>query len=322
MDEIIQRAKNIHGNQYEYSNVEYVNIMTKVKIVCKTHGLFLQTINDHINGKYGCKNCGVESMKTKTRKKNGLDWLHELAIKNNGVLLSEEYINTTTKYLWKCKNNHEFFTTAKDISGGHWCAKCGFKKSANSNRKNIEWIINLAKHNGGTCLSKHYTVTSNKYIFKCKKNHTWVTTANIIQQGCWCPECKESKGEKYIKYILKKLNIQYIKEYRNQNCKNKNTLPFDFYLLDYNCCIEYDGEQHFGISYGLKFNHKKISTNDQIKNKFCQDNNIKLIRIPYTKFNEIETIINTEYQRGFDRSLDLSEEVHNKFNSTLHTING
>lgn len=77
------------------------------------------------------------------------------------------------------------------------------------------------------------------------------------------------------------------------NCKYKNKLPFDFYLPDYNICIEYDGLQHYeSIEYfGGEKNYKLRIEKDKIKTKYCQDNNIILERIIYSD-NIIEKLEN------------------------------
>lgn len=73
-------------------------------------------------------------------------------------------------------------------------------------------------------------------------------------------------------------------------------LRFDFYLSDYNILIEYNGKQHYySIPYfGGEDTLKRQKVNDAIKEKYCQDNNIKLIRIPYWDFNNIESILEIE----------------------------
>ena len=77
------------------------------------------------------------------------------------------------------------------------------------------------------------------------------------------------------------------------DCKNKNKLRFDFYLPDLNTIIEYDGEHHFKENkYFGEGNLEYITVNDEIKNQYCIDNKIKLIRIPYWKFDVIENILN------------------------------
>lgn len=68
---------------------------------------------------------------------------------------------------------------------------------------------------------------------------------------------------------------------------NLDKLPFDFFLPEKNICIEYDGEQHYKDIFGNK-SHKQTKINDSIKNKFCSENSINLIRIPY--YNKLNLI--------------------------------
>lgn len=105
-----------------------------------------------------------------------------------------------------------------------------------------------------------------------------------------CGKCCISKGEDKIKEILQSLNINFEQQKKFQKCRDKALLSFDFYLPDYNCCIEYDGEQHYhgwGRAVDSKESLKVIQRRDSIKNNFCANNDIKLIRIPYTDFNKI-----------------------------------
>ena len=114
--------------------------------------------------------------------------------------------------------------------------------------------------------------------------------------GQGCPECSKfrtSKGENLIKQILEKRNIKFI---HNKNCLDfLGKLRPDFYLPDYNLIIEYDGRQHFkpvkfwGGDEGLL----KTQERDKLKTQLCEEHNIKLVRISYTQFNEIEEIIDS-----------------------------
>ena len=118
-----------------------------------------------------------------------------------------------------------------------------------------------------------------------------IRSKHIISCGC----ISQSRGELFIENLLKDLNISFIKQKRFDDCKDKRPLPFDFYLPEYNICIEYDGEQHFiPIDYwGGESRLELNKAHDKIKNKYCKEHNIKLIRIPYTtKDDEIIDIIN------------------------------
>ena len=57
----IEKAKEIHGDKYDYSLVEYINSQSKVKIICPEHGMWEQKPNNHINGKKGCPSCAGNS---------------------------------------------------------------------------------------------------------------------------------------------------------------------------------------------------------------------------------------------------------------------
>jgi very-short-patch-repair endonuclease len=79
-----------------------------------------------------------------------------------------------------------------------------------------------------------------------------------------------------------------------EDCKNKKGLRFDFYLYDENTIIEYDGEHHFiENKYFGNTNLEYVRKNDEIKNKYCLLNSIKLVKIPYYDYNNIESILNS-----------------------------
>jgi len=86
--------------------------------------------------------------------------------------------------------------------------------------------------------------------------------------------------------ILK--NVKYVKQKRFKDCINKQQLPFDFYLEEFNTLIEVDGEHHYKIVRYNNLNETKAQSNlektrtrDKIKTKYCEDNKITLIRLPY-----------------------------------------
>jgi hypothetical protein len=111
-----------------------------------------------------------------------------------------------------------------------------------------------------------------------------------------CESNRKSFGEKKIKEFLDENSITYIREKKFESCKNIKQLPFDFYLPEYNICIEYDGELHYRPSniFGGESTLKRIKNNDDIKSKWCLENNINLIRIPYKKKNKIFKILSIE----------------------------
>ena len=103
-----------------------------------------------------------------------------------------------------------------------------------------------------------------------------------------CPFCEKtiSLGEAKIERFLREYNIQYRREERFQDCRDKLMLPFDFYLPQYNVCIEFQGEQHTNKKSLLW--SPDIERHDAIKKEYCITNNIQLIEIPYYDIDNIE----------------------------------
>ncbi len=114
--------------------------------------------------------------------------------------------------------------------------------------------------------------------------------------SCGCR--KNSKWEIFIQKYLISNNVSFVPQKIFSDCLNKNNthhLYFDFYLPDFNTIVEYDGKQHYEPVkiWGGEERFKKQQENDEIKNKYCEEHNIKIIRIPYTKKEEeIIQIIN------------------------------
>ena len=120
------------------------------------------------------------------------------------------------------------------------------------------------------------------------------TIDNFINGNVKHPSMSISKGELCVKLWLEENNIEYIQQYTFDNCRDKQVLPFDFYLPTYNSCIEYQGKQHYeAIEYfGGQEKFELQQKHDTIKNEYCKNNGIPLLRIPYYKYNNIEEELN------------------------------
>ena len=102
--------------------------------------------------------------------------------------------------------------------------------------------------------------------------------------------CLKSKGEQKISSILSLNNIPFEQEKTFNDCVDTSTntkLRFDFYLTDFNCCIEYDGKQHYIETTFCKESLDERRIKDKIKNQYCKECNIKLIRIPYWDYDRL-----------------------------------
>ena len=134
-----------------------------------------------------------------------------------------------------------------------------------------------------------------KIVWKCQCDCggiCYVISTFLTQGRTQSCGCMVSAGEHKIETILQQNNIVYQKQKTFESCRNPKTgylLRFDFYLPEYNILIEYDGPQHYEADNGWNTLERVQSTQyrDQIKNEWCEKNHIKLIRIPYTKYNSL-----------------------------------
>ena len=297
-EKFIEDAISIHNNKYNYSLVEYINCKTKVDIICKIHGTFQQRASHHMDGR-GCVKCSDNRLCDSTfieRSNN---------IHNNKYDYSlVEYINYDTKVDIICKTHGTFQQTPNKHLSGKGCLKCGYLIVRNS-----KYPISSVEYQNDV-ISRVNNIHNNKYDYSLVKYINCKTRVDIIcnihgifkqsmnshLSGKGCPLCKSSSGEMKIVNVLNKIDIEYLTEYSFKDLINPRSnykLRFDFYLPRYNMCIEYDGKQHFEtIKYfggDVAFNNRRYL--DKIKDKYCNDNDIILLRIPYWDFNDIEKII-------------------------------
>lgn len=145
--------------------------------------------------------------------------------------------------------------------------------------------------------SNQIQVRGQYWLCKCVNcgGETILRTSVLKSGATFGDGCQRSKGELKIKEILNNANIQFQTEYKFEQCKIK-TFPakFDFAIFQDNqleYLIEYDGKQHFEDSFSswikTKENLSDRQQSDKIKNNFCKENNIPLIRIPYTHYNDL-----------------------------------
>jgi hypothetical protein len=289
--EFIKEAKNIHEDKYNYKKTVYENAFKKIVITCNIHGDFKQRPNNHLNDQ-GCPKCNFTPVKSGMNKK----YSKEKLIKIFNSIYHEKYDYTElnyTNYLNKvnviCQKHGKFQTYIKTHMKGIGCLKCNKEKR---DEKIIEKFNEI--HNNKYIYSEvKYLNNKEKVEIICKKHGSFTQTPSAHLSGQGCPVCQSSSGETKIENILKVFNIHYIKEHSFEDCVYEKKLRFDFYLPKYNICIEYDGKQHFEPIevFGGVNQYIKTKKRDIIKNKFCRENNIKLIRISFKEKSFIKKII-------------------------------
>lgn len=288
--EFIEKAIKVHGTLYDYSKVDYKNNRRPVQIICQIHGVFPQSPDNHLRGK-GCKFCGG------TQKSNTYDFIkkaHEVHA-NKYDYSKVVYKTGHAKVIIFCPiHNHYFDQTPSSHLSGRGCRICKNEKLSDKFSMGKEGFIDKAKkvHADKYDYSKvNYKNNQTVVYIICKKHNTGFSqepSNHLIGQGC--PICNESKGENFIRKWLEKNKINFTSQKTFFGCSTKNKkgksspLEFDFYLPDYNLCIEWDGIQHYEPRdfFGGFTSFERQKYLDQLKNEYCEKNGIDILRIPYT----------------------------------------
>lgn len=278
---------------------DYQNAKSKLYYICPKHGKQSITLDSITSDNVGCRECSYDIISQKNRLdiKTVIDIV---ASKGNILLNPDDYINVQEKNLLiKCGIcGNDFVTSlASQINGDGACQACAKDKVAYSNILKSDDLNNLYNTDGNIVLLNPEDYKGNNVInlrFLCAEcgKEFKASKANYDAGQKRCAHCSHSKssGEKIISDFLDSHNISYKFQQRFSDCRDKKTLPFDFYLFDYNMCIEFDGPHHFEPVYG-EDRFLITQRHDAIKDEYCKNNNINLIRIPYWDGHIIDDIL-------------------------------
>jgi superfamily II DNA or RNA helicase len=225
--EFIEKAKEIHGNKYDYSKVEYINSKTKVKIICPEHGVFEQQPSNHLMNK-GCLLCGLinrGNSKTKTLSQFISEAINIHGDKYGYSLV--DYVNTDIKVKISCPIHGEFEQTPKSHLSGAGCPNCGTIKRASSRTKSINKFINEAINIHGDKYGYSlvdYVNTDIKVKISCPVHGEFEQTPQSHLKGSGCPNCAINKKNDTNGFIEKAREIHGdVYDYSLVDYVNSNT---------------------------------------------------------------------------------------------------
>lgn len=141
-EEFIKKARQIHGNKYDYSKVKYINNRIKVCIRCPIHGEFWQTPDNHLYGK-GCKKCSYEKLSS-----NKFLTTNEY-IEKAKLVHGDKYDYSETIYngmkndvVIICPIHGKFKQNASNHTHGKGCPKCNMKNKSHLEKEVLKKISN------------------------------------------------------------------------------------------------------------------------------------------------------------------------------------
>lgn len=273
-ENFIKKSIELWGYKYDYSKVDYVDYRTPVKIGYK--GLwYSQTPTKHLQGKR------IECQETRMSNENFI--ILSKNVWGDRFDYSEcEYLGTSTKVRLYDKQKNKWI-----------------EQVPKSHLKGYEVVKLTTEEFFEKCNVIHdykYEYDSNQYTsgllskisVLCREHGLFNIKAASHIYGVCCKKCDEYLFTKYVKNFLNENNISYYQQYSFDY-----GLPFDFYLPKYRMFIEFDGKQHFEpIDYfGGVPTFERLRENDRIKNEYCEENFIDILRIRYDQIDNINDIL-------------------------------
>lgn len=290
-EDFVKKAKDVHGDKYSYDKSIYINSSTPVEIYCnECQEYFWQTPANHIYLEQGHEKCCGWHRRTDKEIRKEL----ELKCGNKFDFSQMIFKGMSTPIEAICKaEGHHFWRRPNDFLYGEWdCPYC----TGNYVKTTEEYQTFLKDYFGDAYdfSEVEYINSSTPVKIICPEHGPFYKTPQAILQvmkkgaKVLCPHCSESSGEHVIFEFLQNNDIKWESQKRFKECRYKNPLAFDFYLPDFNLCIEYQGEQHFKvINYDgrpIEDANKALEINqirDQIKRDYCKNNKISLLEIYY-----------------------------------------
>lgn len=284
-DIFIKKAKEIHGDKYDYSLVDYVNAKTKIEIICPVHGKFTQIPYNHLSGK-GCKECGH-----KENGKNRSITLEKFLEKAKFVhgdkydYSKSKIENYKTKIEIICKIHGSFFQTPANHLGGKGCKECGMVSTLNhiyeNCSSNTEDFIQKSKilHGDTYDYSKVEYVNNHTQVkIICTEHGEFLQLPHNHLVGKGCKECGIQKAghflgtskleEDFVDFIRSFYSGEIITSVRDKI----PPMELDIFLPEFNLGIEINGSYWHSERFKDKNYHLR-------KYNLCKEKGIRLVSI-------------------------------------------
>ena len=325
-EQFIKEAKEIHGDRYDYSLVEYSGSNQKITIICRKHGTFEQAANGHLQG-YGCPKCAVES---RTDLRRGT--LEDFVVSARSIhgdkydYTKAQYVNSDTPLEIICPKHGSFFQSPYNhATVGQGCPKCAVEARFKTQDDVIADFISV--HGDRYDYSDvEYTRTKDKVAVRCRLHGIFWIRPDQHLAGHGCPECSiiesESILERSVKLLLQRNKIDYEQEKKFPWLQEKGSLRLDFFLPQYNVAIECQGKQHFeAVDYfGGEEGYNGIQRRDELKRNLCESHNIKVLyysnlhmKYPYEVIEDTSVLLKAIKNNGSLCNIDYPRQLEIEF---------
>lgn len=341
-ESFVEEAKNIHGKLYDYSNIVFTNRKDKIKLECKIHGEFEQSVMAHLRGQ-GCPKCGIIK-RTENMKYTNEEFIEIAKYVHNNTYRYDlaNYTDSQSKVTIICDVHGIFLQTPSIHLQGAGCIKCGIEKSRNSKIKTQEQFIeqcNIVHSSKYDYSESNYIGNDNHVTIICRTHGKFSQRASNHLQGRGCQKCPQSKQYsipqlEWLSCLQNEigLKIQHIENIGEHKIKNSlykadgyhelsNTI-FEFHGCYYHGCPGCFPKRH-EINKVTKKTYNDLYVKTLAKMDHCIKENYGYIEMWDCDWNELKD--NKQKMRSyasnmkneFKHYIDLSDNVPNVINHTL-----
>lgn len=285
----------------------YINMTTSMNCYCKKHNYSTRKTMQQIFKGQGCYYCGCEKLSEQSYLSD--EMVQSTISKINPHIKLIEYKGAVNKSKFYCLKHNKFFSkgyyaVAHNKNSG--CDLCYLENIRNTQGMDTDKFKERLKeiHPELKVIGEYINYVAPIEIYCTTHNYTFYSKpVDLLSRITCCDKTRINyKEEQVCKTIEETYGFLITRQKRFEDCKDKSTLPFDIYLDDYNILIEYQGEQHYRpvmfSSESLEEANKKFEytkRHDFIKEQYCVDNNIPLIKIPYWEFENLDYFLFNEF---------------------------
>lgn len=278
---LLNKAKIVHGDKYDYSKVNYAKFNDMVEIICPKHGSFWQFFHVHVNKPTNCPTCireadklTIEEFISKSEKIHGKSYDYSKVV----------YETNRSMVTINCPKHGDFVQRAASHLSGNKCRDCYVEDSRNSKEEFVKKAkqIHSDKYDYSKAVYKGSKIPLE--IICPKHGSFWQRPNTHTSSKNGCCRCSESKGENEVERCLLKYNIKHFREYRILPHRYR----YDFFLPELNIYIEFNGQQHYKPveMFGGLPAFLKVKENDKIKRFLVKQHQGKLIVLTYLTLAE------------------------------------